>query len=844
MEVIDLREMEKKAVLIGQQDEDIEFSVSNDPALMSMLSTGLYENPLRTMIQEVMFNAWDAHRMGKCQDTPIEIYLNTKSGLIVKDYGPGIPHDIIKPIYCVYGASTKRDDPTQTGGFGLGCKSPYAYTNSFMVISENQGKKNIYVANRTGAPNGGPSFTPVVRDVPTQDSGITVTVPLNDEQDMNKAHSYIRRILKHSGIFAKISMEGEETEIIKDSGIAPGEFLFDKDTPSTAVYAVYGGVPYQIKKVSEITEDLDLFTNLTRHLGSMYIHFDPDTLTPLPSREGLNMSQKTIENINRKIEFLYEQYRESIDPVMLNSARVIDEHLMDILAYPDYYYPQMIKNFIYKSGSRMSISNIWLSEREDFQKRMESLCSPDVSPEIYKALVKIIFDYSEHIFKIGNFEQIFKKELKRIAYRRYANIFSIDDSFSKGNDSQLRKDHRLLIKTQDAISKAIGKSAPVRYLTDDYTNTWTPTTRVRQLKARYHREQEKKYWEKYPDRKVRMFPSYDRLFFKTIQTEPRSIYSNCVILAKTAQCLKLMSNMNKIDILIKPNQTISDRGRANITKLFDSSNYRVSNQPPAFVVNDRKDDYKTALHILKDQGLVVIEAPDPPLVEKKVYEKKTTFPILRMHYHKTWTNVDEAEISDPQIWVAVTITDLENDRNLPNKSLLNKLLGIYDPLRVIALHNKRRIPSLQKIGAMSYEHAAFNIVEKTMKDLTKLSQFLVYEYLMENVPDTQMLESEDFLEFLGFDSKNPINFSPRELNEFLLIGLSMKDPRMRGEYHKELRNFNEIIKSQKELLGLDEKFKDLSKLEIFNAYEFRQALQSAPDKKAFIQKAIEFAKTI
>jgi sensor histidine kinase regulating citrate/malate metabolism len=126
MQVMNGGEFDDKDILVGQAGKTEGFGVTDDPMLMSMLSTGLYANPLRTMLQEIMFNAWDAHRMDNCQDKPIDVYLNETTGLIVRDYGPGIAPKNMRPIYCIYGNSTKRKDDNQTGGFGLGSKSPYA----------------------------------------------------------------------------------------------------------------------------------------------------------------------------------------------------------------------------------------------------------------------------------------------------------------------------------------------------------------------------------------------------------------------------------------------------------------------------------------------------------------------------------------------------------------------------------------------------------------------------------------------------------------------------------------------------------------------------------------------
>ena len=135
MQVMQGAEFKQEQVVIGQQTKTKGFSVSDDPMLMSILSTGLYQNPLKSMIQEAVFNAWDAHKASNRTDKPIEIIFTDDNQLIISDSGYGIHPDDMYEIYCVYGASTKRTDNDQTGGFGLGCKAPFAYTDSFRVTS-------------------------------------------------------------------------------------------------------------------------------------------------------------------------------------------------------------------------------------------------------------------------------------------------------------------------------------------------------------------------------------------------------------------------------------------------------------------------------------------------------------------------------------------------------------------------------------------------------------------------------------------------------------------------------------------------------------------------------------
>lgn len=129
MLVADTNEVATSATLGGK--ETIAFGISDDPAFFHVLSTSLYNNPTLAVVRETICNSWDAHIEAGKTDTPIRITIDTDNFITFRDFGNGIPDELIGSIYGVYGASTKKSNSSVTGGFGLGCKSPFAYTDSF-----------------------------------------------------------------------------------------------------------------------------------------------------------------------------------------------------------------------------------------------------------------------------------------------------------------------------------------------------------------------------------------------------------------------------------------------------------------------------------------------------------------------------------------------------------------------------------------------------------------------------------------------------------------------------------------------------------------------------------------
>jgi hypothetical protein len=147
----------------------LNFGISDVRLVVDILSK-LYAYPIRTLVQEYICNGRDAMReAGTWGKLPIEITIpNTLDPVFkVRDFGVGISPDRMENIFVNYGSSTKRNTNTQTGGFGIGAKSAFSYTDSFTVTSFYNGVRYLYVAhlgdeggvnliskNNTSQPNG------------------------------------------------------------------------------------------------------------------------------------------------------------------------------------------------------------------------------------------------------------------------------------------------------------------------------------------------------------------------------------------------------------------------------------------------------------------------------------------------------------------------------------------------------------------------------------------------------------------------------------------------------------------------------------------------------------------
>lgn len=124
------------------------FSIGDLGMVLEILRSKLYADPIGAICREITCNARDAHREVGKGDVPIKVVLPTDfdSNYRVIDYGPGISPDRMSNVFIQFASSTKRTTNEQTGGFGLGAKTPFAYGDSFTIVTVTDGIKRTYAA--------------------------------------------------------------------------------------------------------------------------------------------------------------------------------------------------------------------------------------------------------------------------------------------------------------------------------------------------------------------------------------------------------------------------------------------------------------------------------------------------------------------------------------------------------------------------------------------------------------------------------------------------------------------------------------------------------------------------
>lgn len=161
----------------GLTGERQSFTIKPNGKAFRTLIDGLYSNKIRAVQRELSSNARDAHIDAGTTHIPFEVSIPTSLDptFRVRDYGTGLSHENMMRLYTTIFESTKEDTNEQTGQLGLGSKSPFAYTDTFSVISYFNGERRVYIAFLET--DGVPCITHVSTDLTTEQNGLEVSFP-------------------------------------------------------------------------------------------------------------------------------------------------------------------------------------------------------------------------------------------------------------------------------------------------------------------------------------------------------------------------------------------------------------------------------------------------------------------------------------------------------------------------------------------------------------------------------------------------------------------------------------------------------------------------------------------
>lgn len=290
-----------KTVETTEEYESQEFAIDSESlgVLFKGFSDSLYSNKIGSIVREITSNCFDSHvEAGVTRDVEIELLNEGLDGrqatIIFRDFGVGLSPERISNVYRKYFASTKRDNNSAIGGFGIGAKTPLSYTDIFTVQTSYNGTEYTYVVHRGLTV---PELKLIEKKPTDKHNGTEIIITIKNYSDKVKFRDELRRQLMYFDGITFIN-----TELKNDYSIYQGKhFLFRPDQNTySETHAVIGKVAYPID-----FNQLGLYRY--EHDCPIAVRFDIGEIAVTMTRESIEYTEKTIEVMTNRINEAFEE---------------------------------------------------------------------------------------------------------------------------------------------------------------------------------------------------------------------------------------------------------------------------------------------------------------------------------------------------------------------------------------------------------------------------------------------------------------------------------------------------------------------------------------------------------
>ena len=293
----------------GEMEEQF-FSIQDQGMIFDILRNKMYSNPILAICREISCNARDAQREVGASDIPIHIHLpnNLEPYYKVKDFGPGISPDRMSNIFIKYTASTKRDDNVQTGGFGLGAKTPFSYSDSFSIITNHNGVQYNYSCNIDETKVG---KLMLMSESPTKEkNGTEIIIPVQPK-NFNEFNTWTEQACRHWEV--KPIIKGGTVVWQEQKKVLEGvQWAITANTSwNKNILAVIDGIEYPID-LAALRKYADAkLMDIIR--GNIIMYFGVGELSLSASREQVYLDEKTQKRIGGKLKIIFDELRQNVE---------------------------------------------------------------------------------------------------------------------------------------------------------------------------------------------------------------------------------------------------------------------------------------------------------------------------------------------------------------------------------------------------------------------------------------------------------------------------------------------------------------------------------------------------
>lgn len=315
--------------VIGHVEDsfEAEIDLDNIAHIIRMLSK-MYRNPKAIIIQEYLSNAWDSHVEAGVTDKPIVLSIHkipdsVNLELTFTDYGTGLSPTRMR-CFGGIGKSTKKSSISQIGGFGVGSKSGYAYTDTFEVKTCCDGIEYHYICSKSEKDL--PKYDLIYSTESTQDNYTSVIFEIRQSELSDFVRAIKDKALLFDNLYFDLDPELEIPDFNKSEvfHIEGTDLYYAPDRNATHFYMILNQVPYVINYT-----ELGISNSKYSFPFGMKIH-PTDPIQPLPTREDIEYNDVAREFLRQKLENQFALFNEKIIDLFCSNVPTLEEWLNNV----------------------------------------------------------------------------------------------------------------------------------------------------------------------------------------------------------------------------------------------------------------------------------------------------------------------------------------------------------------------------------------------------------------------------------------------------------------------------------------------------------------------------------
>lgn len=292
------KEIEKIDIAGNFNSVEASIDDSSMTFMFEMLSKSLYSKPIESIVRELTSNCFDSHKEANVDKAVVINYKSDEEGDFIsfQDFGVGLSPERIQSVYMKYFSSTKRGSNEQIGGFGLGSKTPLAYTDYFYINTNFDGIAYQYIFSKGESK---PTLDLLDEKETIEGNGTEVKIYIKNRNDY---HKFQNALLTELCYFDNVYFNNWDIE--NDYKIYETEtFKYrNKAQYSDELHLILGKVSYPVN-----WDELGLDNRIKIPIG---VKFEIGEFQVTPNRESIRYTDESKLLIKQKINAALDELRE------------------------------------------------------------------------------------------------------------------------------------------------------------------------------------------------------------------------------------------------------------------------------------------------------------------------------------------------------------------------------------------------------------------------------------------------------------------------------------------------------------------------------------------------------